>query len=269
MNTIAVDIGNSATKVSVATDTPLISVGDDLDQVLEEVPAKASRWVIVSVDSQKTLLWSSWIRQHRPTDEISVVDNDQIPLSSSVKDRSAVGADRLMAAYAATQLHHAPACPIVVVDAGTAVTIDLVNVVNPKDVTRNIAKEGDDQKRPAEGWGGDYVFCGGLIFPGLTADLKSLSRVTAALPDFTRSELPAVQKNVTIGDDTASAVLNGVVQSHAWAIISIAQAMARHHDAAVFCTGGGIVHVGQLTPDHWRFVPDLIHQGCRQMFPSY
>lgn len=253
MNTIAVDIGNSATKISIAADTPLITIAGDDDLKLPSVTADPHHWIIVSVDSAKTQNLIEQIRHRASHDEISIIDNDRIPIATSVKQRSAVGTDRLMAAYAATQLHLSKNGSLVIVDAGTAVTIDLVTPRQSSDETHaGVADETN-------------VFRGGLIFPGITTNLKSLSDNTAALPNLTQSTLPPASSEITVGDDTVSAILNGVVQSQSRAIISIASTIAAQHHATIVCTGGGIHLMRPIIAPDWHWVADLIHQGCRRL----
>ncbi|MBA2701029.1 MAG: type III pantothenate kinase, partial [Chloroflexi bacterium] len=88
-----------------------------------------------------------------------------------------VGADRLVNALAADRLYGRPA---VVVDLGTATTLDCVAA--------------------------DGAFVGGAIAPGLGLGLEALSARTAKLP---RIELGTPER--AIGRDTAGAMRSGVV----------------------------------------------------------
>lgn len=249
MNIIAADIGNSSIKISTAPDQPLMrfKIGA-LDQLntLAENPGP-NRWVIVSTAPSKTQALLHWLSTQRPADNFSVITNDKIPIKSSVKHRSAVGTDRLVAAYAAINFNKSipdenpphENLSTVIVDAGTAVTIDYIN------------KQG--------------TFCGGLIFPGVSTSLRSLANETEALPDLSGHAVPSVTHDIRIGDDTQSAIEYGVAQSQAWAIFSIAKTMAEQNDALVFVTGGGADLLSTIAPTSWQFVPDLIHVGCRKI----
>jgi pantothenate kinase type III len=117
----------------------------------------------------------------------------------------------------------------------------------------------------------DYVndrgtFCGGLIFPGVSTSLRSLSANTAALPDLANDTTQPVTHDIRVGDDTASAILYGVAQSQAWAIVTIAENLAKQHNARVFVTGGDAHLIKNIMPVYWQHVPNLIHDGCRQLF---
>jgi len=236
MNTITIDIGNSTTKVSLAPQSPLIQVDlGDLKSL--QVPSEPHHWVIVSVAPAKTETLTSWLTKERPNDKATVITNDDIPTKSSVKNRAGVGTDRLLAAYAANQLNQDQAS--VIVDAGTAVTIDYVN------------EQG--------------TFCGGMIFPGISSNLKSLAVNTAMLPDLADIRIQPVTHDIRIGDDTPSAILYGVSQSQAWAIIGITEKMAKQNNAQVFVTGGDARLFKNIMPVSWQNVPNLILDGCRSL----
>ena len=245
MNTIAVDIGNSSIKVSTGDKQQLVRVKiDDLNSLKAlAAVAEANHWVIVSVAQEKTRALSAWLSANRPDDKTTVITNDQIPIKSSVKNREAVGTDRLIAAYAVNRINEDQSITdraSVIVDAGTATTIDYVN------------KAG--------------TFCGGLIFPGASTSLKSLATNTSALPGLNTANLEPVTHDIRIGNDTQSAILFGVAQSQAWAIVTIAQKMADANDAEVILTGGDAGLIKNIMPVSWQVKPDLIHQGCHHLF---
>jgi type III pantothenate kinase len=100
-----------------------------------------------------------------------------VPLAIRVDRPSDVGADRLVNALAAGRLHGTPA---VVVDFGTATTLDCVAA--------------------------DGAYVGGAIAPGLELGLEALAARTAKLP---RIELRAPDR--AIGRDTVSAMQAGTV----------------------------------------------------------
>ena len=100
-----------------------------------------------------------------------------VPLAVRVDRPGDVGADRLINALAAARLYGTPA---VVVDFGTATTLDCVAA--------------------------DGAYVGGAIAPGLELGLEALATRTAKLP---RVELRTPDR--AIGRDTASAIQSGTV----------------------------------------------------------
>jgi type III pantothenate kinase len=113
-------------------------------------------------------------RRDRP---LIVAGPGTMPLAIRVDRPADVGADRLVNALAAARLHGTPA---VVVDFGTATTLDCVAA--------------------------DGAYVGGAIAPGLELGLEALAARTAKLP---RIELRAPDR--AIGRDTVTAMQAGTV----------------------------------------------------------
>jgi type III pantothenate kinase len=113
-------------------------------------------------------------RRDRP---LIVAGPGTMPLAIRVDRPADVGADRLVNALAAARLHGTPA---VVVDFGTATTLDCVAA--------------------------DGAYVGGAIAPGLELGLEALAARTAKLP---RIELRAPDR--AIGRDTVSAMQAGTI----------------------------------------------------------
>lgn len=106
------------------------------------------------------------------------------------------GTDRLLSARAARALH--PGQPVIVVQAGTALTVDAVSA--------------------------DGVFAGGYILPGPQMWLDSLSSA-AQLPYFPPSDLDWSAN--APGDSTRSAILNGAVTGLRGAALAAIQSHLR------------------------------------------
>ena len=108
---------------------------------------------------------------------VLVASSGNVPLAVRVDRPHEVGADRLVNALAAARLYGTPA---VVVDFGTATTLDCV--------------------------GADGAYVGGAIAPGLELGLEALAARTAKLP---RIELRTPDR--AIGRDTVSAMQSGTI----------------------------------------------------------
>ena len=98
------------------------------------------------------------------------------PIRNRYRNPRQVGQDRLVNAYAALLLYGAPA---IVVDFGTAITVDL------------ISKKGE--------------YMGGIIAPGMAISLEALAERTALLPKV-RLRPP----RLLLGKDTQGSMLSGV-----------------------------------------------------------
>jgi type III pantothenate kinase len=126
------------------------------------------------VPALTTALEAVATRRHIP---ILVAAAGSVPLAIRVDRPGEVGADRLVNSLAAARLYGTPA---VVVDFGTATTLDCV--------------------------GADGAYVGGAIAPGLELGLDALAARTAKLP---RIELRAPDR--AIGRDTVSAMQAGTI----------------------------------------------------------
>ena len=119
-----------------------------------------------------------------------IADHASIPLDARLPNPERVGPDRLLDAYAAERLYGAP---VIVVDLGTATTVDAVD---------------------ARG-----AFVGGAIAPGIELGLRGLASDAALLPRVA-PDVPAT----AIGTDTPSAIQSGVVLGHVGAVRELVHA---------------------------------------------
>jgi len=153
-----------------------------------------------------------------------------IPIETDVSEPEKVGVDRLLAALAAYRQVKG-AC--IVVDAGTAVTIDAVSA--------------------------DGVFQGGAIFPGLDLMARALADGTARLPEVSMpTEAPAVGKN------TREAIAAGVLRGAAGAVAALIEGMRKTvgRRAPVLLTGGDAPRLVPYLPSDCRdVVPNLVLEG--------
>ncbi len=190
---ITVDIGNSFIKfglftvlsyktsfpepVSVCVETT--SVFSDLSHWLIEQGGRFRRfsWLISSVNEKRTASLRHWIERHRPWDPVQTVLRQDIPLVLRYDYLEKLGIDRIVAAFAAQKLLQRSG-PILIVDIGTATTIDLLDP--------------------------DGRFLGGSIFPGPQISSQVLFERTERLPHTGWSRplpLSLVSQNIPSSDD--------------------------------------------------------------------
>lgn len=208
---VAIDIGNSAAKWSVrqADGTPSphqrvsIRSHDWPSQIIHDVqsgrsPQIASNvvWRIATVSSPARLQLITALQRRYSPESIRTITWRHVPMVPLVRFPDRLGIDRLLAGWMATRL--CPGQRVVVVDAGSAITVDSVG--------------------PAS------EFHGGVILPGLSLQFESLGRGTDALPlldpgeatqDATSLAIPAV--------DTVSAIRSGILCGTAGAIDRLIQ----------------------------------------------
>ncbi|MFN8519946.1 MAG: type III pantothenate kinase [Chloroflexota bacterium] len=231
--TTAIDVGNSAVKVARVTADELAELrrlptaggpdpgalgrllADDTDAVavVSVVPAWTEAVARAVASTGRPLLQAT---------------HETIPLPVRLPSPATVGADRLLGAWAAREQVGAPC---IVVDVGTATTIDVVDA------------------------GGGFV--GGAILPGPALAMRSLARGTALLPP-----VPLEPPERAIGRDTIEAIASGVLLGHRDAIGGLIVRMAAELGVrpTVVLTGGDAAALG--SPD-WadRVEPELLLRG--------
>ena len=203
---LTVDVGNSLVKLSVFEGERVVyaahgkGLGSEaVEAVLDFHTLDGAAYCAVGEDSGN-------IRDFLEELEIPTLILDSrtpLPIEVRYESRDSLGADRLCAAIGAV----APGESALVVDAGTAVTADVV---------------------------ADGVFLGGNISPGLALRFMSLNRYT--------SKLPAVEAHGDIppfGYNTETAIRAGVVRGLAAEIAAdFAEALKINENMKIILTGG-------------------------------
>jgi type III pantothenate kinase len=212
---IVVDVGNSRVKWGRCADGVVVesvSLPHNEAAWQEQVErwrlGGALRWVVASVRPRTADQIIAWARR-RGNSVVPLETARQLPLQVLVDKPDWVGIDRLLNAVAANARRR-PGVPAVVVDAGSAVTVDFVD--------------------------GNGAFRGGSIFPGLRLMCQALHDHTALLPLIQVTQpLPPVPAT-----STPTAMEAGVY----WAVTGGIDALVRRLQAAagvvpdVFLAGG-------------------------------
>lgn len=241
---IAIEIGNSRTRVGRFTDDTLEEMRTFLNEEASEIVGTAEAWweacpdrsrdraiVVASVNDpvadpiEAEISSRTGARLHRLGRDLAV------PIGESLDPETIVGQDRLLAAAAAWDVLK-QAC--IVVDAGTAVTVDFVD--------------------------GTGVFHGGAIAPGARMQLDALHARTASLPqiEFRRPD-PAE----AFGRNTAEAMLHGVYDGIRGLVWRLVEQYSERYGAfpLVVATGGDAQTLFGDDELVNRIVPELTLQG--------
>ena len=165
---------------------------------------------------------------------VRVVGRDlRVPLKNRYRYPRQVGQDRLVGAFAAWRTYRR-AC--IVVDFGTAITIDVVT------------KEG--------------AYLGGIIAPGLDISLEALAGRTALLPKVELKEPPEL-----LGRDTANSIRSGLLYGCVALCDGLVTQLKRRYapKAVVVATGGAssLIAKHARTIDHLR--PNLVLEGLYRL----
>jgi type III pantothenate kinase len=199
---------------------------------LEDCSQPHAAWWIGSVNRPATTRLLDWIRQHRPADPLTLLSAGDLPLRVELERPDMVGVDRLLDAVAANHLRR-PGRPAVVVDVGTAITVDLVS---------------------AEGG-----FRGGAILPGIAMSARAMHEFTDLLPLIGMDELSTPPP--ALGTATDAAMRSGLYWGAVGAIRQLIERMAGGQDPEIFLTGGAGPAVAELLGRSARHVPHLTLAG--------
>jgi type III pantothenate kinase len=213
---VVVDVGNSRIKwglvtacgIGAAAALPADEVASWRQQLAEWNLDGSQRWVVTGVHPERCNRVMAWLRE-QGHQAMLLDDWRKLPLTVQLDQPETVGMDRLLTAVAANHKRD-PGKPAVVVNAGTAVTVDWLDE--------------------------NGVFRGGAILPGLHLMARALHEHTALLPLV---ELPRTPPALP-GLSTPTAVQAGVF----YAVIGGIQVLTRKFASQgnpvphVFLTGG-------------------------------
>jgi type III pantothenate kinase len=204
-----IDIGNTNTKILASNIINIYSTLEiangliSLEEVFKEEKSTYFMSSVVPSVSKK-------IEEYLKKKGINIFNISGENSFSFKHELKGVGVDRLLSVEGALDISKPP---FFVIDAGTAITVDFVDLLD-----------------------GVPVFKGGVIIPGFRILLDSLNKKT--------SQLPAVEvfiPNNFIGEDTTSAINNGVCLNISYGIQGLISAYKQKNDIndiKVIITGG-------------------------------
>jgi type III pantothenate kinase len=234
---LLIDIGNSRTKVALVKDGQLqdVLVFDRMDkhtvvQVLEMVPP-VKQCILASVGKVKKGVEE--ILQERTSFYLRASGICPVPVENCYGTPETLGVDRLAVAVGAAYCY--PGTNVLVIDAGTAITLDVVNKNN------------------------QYI--GGNILPGILMRFKALHHYTNALP-----LIEPRNTDQLLGYNTETAIRNGIINGIRFELDGYIQAIQDQYDHVqiVFTGGDADFFAGKLKSS--IFVdPNLLFTGLNRI----
>lgn len=203
---MTIDIGNTAMKVAVFRGETLIQsvagLGTSEEMVRTMLTLNSVDGISYCCVGNDTFEIGDKLEEENVVPVVRLLPDTPLPIEIVEYDRSSLGADRVAAAVGAIGER-----PALVIDAGTAVTADLV---------------------------ADGKFLGGNISPGLKLRFRSLNSFT--------SRLPLVRPEGELGPwghDTTSAIRAGVVMGLVAELMDTwHRAQTKYKDILMILTGG-------------------------------
>ncbi len=246
MTKLFLDIGNSFVKSASMNDgyytlnqavklTELLSRGLEIldlettpDEVYFSSVENASE-----IDKLKSLIQSEWhLLAIQLTSQKSCCG-----LESGYSDFSALGDDRWFSMLGAIEIYKEP---VLVVDAGTALTVDAII---------------DGQHK------------GGFIVPGLHTMQQSLLKQTADLERLMNEADSSVAEDSVLARDTQSAILGGTMYMAASFINHLVEDLNSQYGTVfkLVLTGGESLQILPLLDSEYELISDLVLQGMVYM----
>lgn len=194
--------------------------------------ASRNAWVVSGVHPPRRDRFMAWLREYGQRVRFLDDPND-LPLRVLVPRPDHVGVDRLLDAVAANSRRMA-GTPAVVIDAGSAVTVDLVD--------------------------SSGAFAGGAILPGMRLMAKALHDYTALLPLLPPPDNPPAVPGTT----TPAAMELGIFWAVAGGIASLLREYSSlcRSEIEVFLTGGDGPRLHPVFPEA-RLWPEMTLEGIR------
>jgi type III pantothenate kinase len=255
---IALEVGNSRVKFGRFSDEPLdtksslptcadfVAVSLDSSTILwgelegvfqRDIGASgnSNQFVAASVNPRGLArILAEWPQERWPQPRL--VQSVGLPIVNLTRFPEKVGTDRLLKAVAANVVR-SPGRPVVVVDSGTATTVDW------------ITHHGE--------------FAGGAILAGLGLSAKALHDHTAQLPLIDMRQIQRSPR--AVGNETSAALESGLFWSHVGAVRELIHRMTLEQapnetPPSVLITGGGGELLTQYI-EHATYRPTLTLEG--------
>ncbi len=236
---LVIDIGNTSIALGIwdhgeirAADTVACSEFDSIRKLIADqwkALGSSKRIVACSVVPARLAQLKSIAADVAGEDVLVVGEDLPVPIDAKIEKPESVGMDRLCCA-AAAYATETRSC--VVVDLGTAITVDCVN--------------------------DDGHFIGGAIFPGLGLQAGVLAERTALLPQV------AIERPTgPLGQDTEQAIRAGIFHGSIGAIRGLVESYSEilGHWPALFLTGNDAPLVAESLEIADRLVPNLCLRG--------
>lgn len=240
---LAIDVGNTHIK-SAIFDGPVIrdvfavstnqcqQQGSYLELLptLQDTPPDCV--VIASVRMPITRIMQAEFNARFGIEPMIVDIHTDMGIQNSYQSSATLGIDRLVNAAAAYHLYHRPDRALIVIDLGTATTIDFIEQ------------------------GGSFM--GGAIAPGIISAYTGLRSLAPVLPAI------AIERfHHPIGRTTTECMASGVVIGHAAMIREMVRLMDPDADPVVIVTGGLSAVLEDWFPKDYIIDRDLTLKGLR------
>lgn len=230
---LVIDQGNTLTKVALFGKDGLVFVrqfstftASDINS-LGIIQEEISAGIISSVSSDPRIIKELFTS----VDWLILDHKTPLPVTNNYSTPETLGKDRIAAVVAAASVF--PDKDVLVIDAGTAITYDLISK--------------------------DKIYIGGSISPGLAIRLKALHTFTGRLPLFEVTVFDDL-----IGRDTYGSILSGVMHGAIFEINGFINEYERLYPGLeIILTGGDAIYFDKKLKSHIFASPNLVLNGLK------
>ncbi len=211
---LVIDLGNTFGKIAVCDGSDIIE-----SVISEKISNKEIAYFIASYPNIKGAIISSVVNHSRELIDyldtsfdyfLELTNSTPLPLVNHYRTPETLGYDRIAAVSGAHTIF--PGKNVLVIDAGTAITFDVVTAA------------------------GEYI--GGNISPGLQMRFKALHKFTSRLPLLAPEDPEVLQLGRTTDEAIISGVYNGLIHEIEGYISSISK---KYKNLQVVLTGGDAI----------------------------
>lgn len=223
----SIDIGNSQVKIGLFKEDKLHKAENvKTPAILNYLQQNnVSNIIISSVNEDNSLVTAL---ENEYPNLLELKPETPVALKIDYETPNTLGIDRVVAAVGAINRFQGP---LVVVDAGSCITCDLINKKN--------------------------IFKGGTISPGLQMRLQAMHTFTSKLP-----LLKLTTPKQLVGRSTDDAMLSGVVNGSRQEITGIIRQYQRKHpDLKVIICGGDAIYFDKIIEFNIFVLPNLVLEG--------
>lgn len=237
---LLINIGNSNICIGYLIDNDLkqikIPINSNLENELQTFlntnKNSFSKLIISSVNNEIFNLILPTLKSYfKDIKIVSTKDSDLIDFS---KYKSNIGVDRFVCCIASLKYLKSP---FIMIDFGTAITINVID--------------------------NNCNFIGGMILPGLSIALKSLSNNTSLLP-----YVNPLQVDYLLGLSTNENILSGIINGMPLMINGLIEKIFNQYkdmNFKVIVTGGDLKYIKSLLNFEFIYIEDLLLQGLLQI----
>lgn len=246
---LALDIGNSFTKYAIYQKDKLISLSkfSSENPYFEKIiTSEIKHCVISSVVPNFTIRTRNLLIKEYKIDPYIITQQSKFNIKIEYRTPDSLGIDRICGAegafiqYKKENNFKTNDKPIIVIDLGTATTI---NLIKPQG-----------------------IFAGGIIAPGIVTMTKSLFNNTAQLPYVDLNEY-----HEFIGKDTNSCIASGIINSAIGLIERVVDRIKKDFKTSkitIYITGGNAPLIKPYLSFDCSIVSDLILKGANEIFQN-